>query len=66
MKLSEQHHADCMTRHGYPVECNCHVDVIIQLEAELATVLDVAIARGEKLGYADEDYRERIDAHKED
>lgn len=30
------------------------------LYAELAEVLDVAIARGEQLGYADEDYRRRL------
>jgi hypothetical protein len=33
---------------------------IEELERELVSVLEVAIARGEKLDYLDDDYRERL------
>ncbi len=31
-----------------------------KMEEKLLSVLEVAVARGEKLGYADEDYREAL------
>ena len=38
---------------------NLH-EVIDGLEERLLSVLEVAVARGERLGYADEDYRETL------
>ena len=41
------------------VNANLH-EVIDGLEERLLSVLEVAVARGERLGYADEDYRETL------
>ena len=37
-------------------------ELLDEQSTELANVLEVAIARGEQLGYSDDDYRERLAA----
>jgi len=60
LRMAANHYPDLYA----PGQMRAHADAwqaqVEALEAELVAVLEVSIARGEKLGYMDDDYRQRV------